>query len=161
MTVSRSAQPPVDPRGPRFAAWVTAVVLAVVLVTESTVLLAVQAVIFAIGAFAGLHRHPYGLLYRALVAPRLAPPTEREEQAPLRFAQGIGLLFAVVGTIGYATGLTWLGLIATAFALGAAFLNAAFGLCLGCELYLRLPTGLRSRMTPTVNTSNTERGAAA
>lgn len=153
----------VDPRGPRFAAWVTTVVLVATLVTESAWLLAAQALVLALGAFAGLRWHPYGLVYRALVAPRLAPPTEREDPAPIRFAQGVGLAFVSVGVVGYATGLTALGATATALALGAAFLNAAFGFCLGCEIYLRLPARLRGRgtTTSTVNTANTERGAAA
>lgn len=131
-----SAGPPVDPRGPRFAAWVTTVVLAVVLVTSWWPLLAAQAVVFAIGAFAGIRVSPYSLLYRSLVAPRLRPTDEREDQAPLRFAQGVGLGFAVLGTLGFAFDVTGLGLVATAFALAAAFLNAAFGFCLGCETYL-------------------------
>jgi hypothetical protein len=163
MTSARSSQSPIDPRGPRFAAWVTTVVLIVVLVvgndTTSAVLLAAQAVVFAIGAFVGLHVHPYSMLYRALVAPRLAPPSTREDPAPVRFSQGLGLVFVAVGFIGYATGLTALGMTATAAALAAAFLNAAFGFCLGCEIYLRLPARLRGRVTP--HTSNTERGAAA
>jgi hypothetical protein len=70
-----------------------------------------------------------------LVAPRLAPPTQREDAAPVRFSQTVGLVFAVVGTAGYLGGLTVLGVVATAFALAAAFLNAAFGFCLGCEMY--------------------------
>lgn len=165
MTASRSPQSPIDPRGPRFAAWVATVVLVATLVTSSAWLLAAQAAVFALGAFAGLRWHPYGLLYRALVAPRLAPPTEREDPAPVRFAQGVGLTFAAVGVLGYATGLTALGATATALTLGAAFLNAAFGFCLGCEIYLRLPERLHGRgtssTTSTVNTANTERGAAA
>jgi hypothetical protein len=72
----------------------------------------------------------------------------------------VGLAFAAVGTIGYATGLTALGVTATALALGAAFLHAAFDLCLGCKIYLRLPAALRGRRTPVVNEANTERGAA-
>jgi hypothetical protein len=126
----------VDPRGPRFAAWVTTVVLAVVLVTSWWPLLAAQGVVFAIGAFAGLRVAPYATLYRTLVAPRLEPTDEREDTAPLRFAQGVGFGFAVVGVLGYAAGLTALGIVATAFALAAAFLNAAFAFCLGCETYL-------------------------
>ena len=133
-----SAGPPVDPRGPRFSAWVTTVVLAAVLVTGWWPLLAAQAVVFAIGAFIGLRQAPYSLLYKYLVAPRLRPTTEREDAAPLRFAQGVGFAFAVVGVLGYATGTGWLGITATAFALGAAFLNAAFAYCLGCETYLLL-----------------------
>ena len=128
----------VDPRGPRFGAAVTTVVLAAVLVTSSGWLLAAQAVVFGIGAFAGLRYAPYGLLYKRLVAPRLAPPAELEAEAPPRFAQGVGFGFAVVGAIGYLAGVTPLGIVATAFALGAAFLNAAFDFCLGCEVHLRL-----------------------
>src|SRR4051794_25802117 len=128
----------VDPRGPRFGAAVTTAVLAVVLITGGGWLLAAQAVVFAIGAVAGLRFAPYGVLYRTLVAPRLTPAPELEAEAPPRFAQAVGLLFAVVGAIGYLTGLTALGVVATAFALAAAFLNAAFDYCLGCEVHLRL-----------------------
>ncbi|UJW33993.1 DUF4395 domain-containing protein [Saccharothrix sp. AJ9571] len=138
------AGPAVDPRGPRFSAVLTTIVLAVVLVTGWWPLLAAQTVVFAIGAFIGLKPAPYSLLYRYLVAPRLAPPTEREDAAPLRFAQAVGFVFALAGTIGYATGITALGVVATAFALFAAFLNAAFNFCLGCEVYL-----LVRRFTPT------------
>jgi hypothetical protein len=128
----------IDPRGPRFAAWVTTAVLAVVLVTGSGLLLAAQALVFAVGAVAGLRWAPYGLVYRQLIARRLPPPAELEAAAPPRFAQAVGLLFAAVGVVGYLTGLTPLGIAATAAALAAAFLNAAFGYCLGCELYLIL-----------------------
>jgi hypothetical protein len=77
----------------------------------------------------------------------------------------VDLAFAVIGTTGYATGLTALGITVTALALGAALLNTAFGLCLGCEIYLQRPVLLRVRETPpnqsTVNDTNTERGAGA
>jgi hypothetical protein len=126
----------IDPRGPRFGALITTAVLIVVLITSSAWLLAAQAVVFAIGAFLGLKYAPYGLIYRYLVRPRLGPPKELEAQAPPRFAQGVGLVFAAVGVIGYASGATGLGVVATAMALIAAFLNGAFGICLGCEMYL-------------------------
>jgi hypothetical protein len=132
----------VDPRGPRFGAAVTTAVLAAVLLTGSGWLLAGQAVVFAIGAFGGLRVAPYGLVFRALVRPRLAPPAELEAEAPPRFAQAVGLAFAVAGTAGYLGGVTALGVVATAFALGAAFLNAAFDFCLGCEVHLRLVRAL-------------------
>jgi hypothetical protein len=128
--------PQVDVRGPRFGAWVTTVVLAVALVTGSGWLVAAQAVVFAVGAFAGLRYAPYGVLFRTLVAPRLGPVREREPEAPPRFAQLIGLLFAVVGAAGYLFGAPLLGAVATGLALMAALLNAATGFCLGCELYL-------------------------
>ena len=128
----------VDPRGPRFGAAITTAVLAAVLLTGSGWLLAAQALVFALGAVAGLRFAPYGVLYRRIVATRLTPPAELEAEAPPRFAQAVGLLFAVVGAIGYLTGVTALGVVATAFAFGAAFLNAAFDYCLGCEVHLRL-----------------------
>jgi hypothetical protein len=126
----------VDARGPRLAAWVTSVVLAVVLLTGSGWLLAAQAAVFAAGALAGLRYSPYGVLFRVLVAPRLGPAREREPEAPPRFAQLVGLVFAVIGTVGYALGAPVLGALATGLALTAALLNAATGFCLGCEMYL-------------------------
>jgi hypothetical protein len=126
----------IDPRGPRTAALITTVVLAAVLITGSGWLLAVQALVFAAGAVFGLRYSPYGVLYRTLIRPRLGPPRELEPDAPLRFAQAVGLVFTVAGVAGYAAGLTLLGVVATAAALVAAFLNGAFGFCLGCEMYL-------------------------
>lgn len=128
----------VDPRGPRFGAAVTTAVLAAVLLTGNGWLLAAQALVFAIGAIGGLRVAPYGLLFRVLVRPRLGPPAELEAQAPPRFAQAVGLAFAVAGAAGYLGDVTALGVVATALALVAAFLNAAFDFCLGCEVHLRL-----------------------
>jgi hypothetical protein len=139
----------IDPRGPRFGALITTVVLVAVLITSSAWLLAAQAVVFGIGAVFGLRYAPYGLIYRWLGQVRhLGPPKELEDEAPPRFAQGVGLAFAVIGVIGYGTGTTLLGIVATAFALIAAFLNGAFGLCLGCELYLIIRRFMPARQAP-------------
>jgi len=126
----------IDPRGQRFAAGVTSVILAVVLLTSSAWLLAAQTVVFALGAFLGLRRSPYSWVYRRLVRPRIGPPAELEASAPPRFAQGVGFGFGLVGTVALVAGATTVGLVAAGLALAAAFLNAAFGFCLGCELYL-------------------------
>jgi hypothetical protein len=126
----------VDPRGPRFAASVTAVVLAFVILTGSAALAAAQTVVFVAAAAFGLKASPYGAVFRRLVRPRLAPPSELEAELPPRFAQGVGAAFGVVATLGYATGATAVGSGAAALALAAAFLNAAFGFCLGCEVLL-------------------------
>jgi hypothetical protein len=120
----------IDSRAPRFAAWITTAVLAVVLVTSNGWLLLAQAVVFALGA---IGRSPYAALWKRIPKSR---PTELEDRRPPQFAQAVGLGFAVVGTVGYLAGLTVLGTVATAAALAAAFLNAAFGFCLGCEIYL-------------------------
>jgi len=132
----------VDSRGPRFGAVITTVVLAVVLVTAGVSHLAAgwilfaQTLVFAVGALAGLRYAPYGLIFRHLVRPRLGPPSKTEPEAPPRFSQGVGMVFAGVGAIGFAAGLPVLGVVFAAFALTAAFLNAAFDYCLGCQMYL-------------------------
>jgi hypothetical protein len=141
----------VDVRGPRFTAWVTTVVIVATLIASAfsnvaaAVILGLQAGVFAVGAVGGPRQHPYGRIFANFVAPRLGPVTDREPVPPLKFAQLVGFLFAVVGAAGFAFGLPALGLTATAFALVAAFLNAAFGICLGCQLY---PLVTRFRRTP-------------
>lgn len=145
----------IDPRGPRFVAAITTVVLAVVLVTSNVWLLAAQTVVFALGAFAGLHRSPYSVLYRRFVRPRLAPPTELEAAAPPRFAQTVGFAFGLAGTVAFALGATTLGTVIVGFAFAAAFLNAVFGFCLGCEIYL-LAVRIRSSRAPASTTTHEE-----
>jgi Domain of unknown function (DUF4395) len=135
----------IDPRGPRFGAAITTLVLAVVLITGSAWLLAAQVAVFAVGALAGLRYAPYGLLYRRLVRPRLGPPAHTEAEAPPRFAQAVGLLIAGAGVICLAAGATAAGLVFTALALAAAFLNAAFDLCLGCQVYVFIQRNLKIR----------------
>ena len=136
----------IDPRGPQFTAAITAVVLAVVLFLPSPwagVLTAVQAVLFAIGASRGVQHTPHAWAFRTFVRPRLSAPEELEDPAPPRFAQAVGLAFALVALVGFATGVTLLGQVAIGFALVAALLNAVFRFCLGCEMYL-----LIKRFTP-------------
>lgn len=128
----------IDVRGPRFGAALTTVVLAIALVTGNGWLLAVQTVFFAVGAVAGVRNSPHGWVFRTLIRPRIGPPPATEDAAPPRFAQAVGLAFAAVGVLGYLVGPQWLGVAATACALAAAFLNAAFAYCLGCEMYVLL-----------------------
>lgn len=131
--------PTVDPRGQRFIAAITSVVLAVVLLVPSPareIVLAFQVAVFATGAFGALSASPYAQLFARLVRPRIGPPAEREDARPPRFAQVVGFTFAAIALLGFVSGLTTLGLVATGFALAAALLNATTGFCLGCELYL-------------------------
>ena len=135
-----TAPKPVDPRGPRFGAAITAVLLAVILIlgpgVPALVLLVIQTIAFGLGSLVGLHAQPYGLIYKSLVRPRLSPPSELEDPRPPRFAQTVGLIFAVAGLIGLIAALPVLFYVAIAFAFIAAVLNSVFNFCLGCELYL-------------------------
>ncbi|CAM5337400.1 DUF4395 domain-containing protein [Leifsonia shinshuensis] len=135
----------IDPRSPRFGAGITAVLLLIDIflaligaTAAAAVLLLLIALLFAWGAFAGVRRHPYGVLYRVAVRPRLAPPTELEDPAPPTFAQGVGLVVTGAGLLLFVLGVPLALPIAAALAFVAAFLNAAFGYCLGCQIYLLL-----------------------
>ena len=162
---SPTSSPGIDPRGPRFGAGITAVLLLVViglglaggtpasladrLVQPAFLLFVALTLVFAWGAFAGIQRHPYGLLFKRLVRPRLAPPAELEDPAPPTFAQGVGFLVSVVGVVLHLVGVPYGLVAAAAAAFVAAFLNSVFAYCLGCQIYLLL-----------VRTGVVKRGAA-
>jgi len=152
---SRSSPVEIDPRGPQFNAMLTSLVLALSLIAapgpEAVALLGIQAVLFAVAVAFGVQRTPAAYLFKKFVRPRLGVPVHPEDPAPPRFAQGVGLVFAVVGLVGYLSGAPLVGAIATGFALAAALLNAAFGFCLGCEMYL-----LFRRIAPNRSTSVNE-----
>jgi hypothetical protein len=125
-----------DARGPRFGALITTVVLAVISVTSSLPLLVWQLSVFAIGAFVGPQATPYSWVYRTFVKPRLRGDIPTEDTRPPQFAQIVGFLFALTATLALAVDATAIFTVATGFALAAAFLNAVFNYCLGCEMYL-------------------------
>ena len=136
--LNQSAPVTIDARGPRFTAGITFVVLSLALLTHSTFLIGFQMLVFAIAAFIGLKKSPYGIIYRKLVQPRLSGPVPLEDQRPPRFAQLVGFGFSFVAFIGALAGAKAVFLVATSFAIIAAFLNVAFGFCLGCQMYLIL-----------------------
>lgn len=142
-TESRPADPAsqraagwIDPRGQRFAAAITTVLLALALLLQNPWVLLFQALVFAVTVALGPANGPYGWIFRTLIRPRISPPHELEDPRPPRFAQLVGLIFAVLGLVGFFSGSWVLGLVATGCAFVAALLNAVIGFCLGCELYL-------------------------
>jgi cobalamin synthase len=130
--------PLIDARGPRFGALITVVMLSLTLVLDSALPLLVQGVVFMIGATFGPQRTPYALIFKKLIKPRLRGDVPTEDVRPPQFAQAVGLVFAIFALLGFASSSEPLFLIATSMALAAAFLNAAFNSCLGCEMYLLL-----------------------
>lgn len=149
----------IDPRGPRFGAAITSVLLIAVLLLAIPAAatprldagfwtLVIATVLFAWGSLLGPARHPYAWLFRSLVRPRLGPPEFWEDEAPPRFAQTVGLVVSLAGVVVHLFAVPYGLVVAASMAFVAAFLNAAFGLCLGCELYslllrLRRPTSAR------------------
>jgi hypothetical protein len=128
----------IDARGPRFGAVVTTTVLAIALITQNKWVLVAQGLVFLVGAVRGPQFTPYGFLFKNFIKPRLAQPGPTEDVRPPKFAQSVGFVFALVGSVAAFAGADLIFTIATGFALGAAFLNAAFNYCLGCEMYLLL-----------------------
>jgi len=146
----------IDPRGPRFGAGISSVLLLVVVgiglatadslsssfagrITDPAFLLLLAiASLFAWGAFAGIRRHPYGVLFARIVRPRLAPPTELEDPAPPTFAQLVGLIVTGAGVLLHLVGVPYALVVAASAAFIAAFLNSVFAYCLGCQIYLLL-----------------------
>jgi len=126
----------IDARGPRWSAVITTVVLATALVTSNFWVIAFQAVVFAIGALRGPQFTPYAIIFKKLIKPRLKSVATSEDVRPPQFAQAVGLVFALIAVIASATGAGGVFTVAVGFALAAAFLNAAFNFCLGCEMYL-------------------------
>ena len=145
----------IDPRGPRFGAGITGVLLLIAIgvglvnpqpasgfaeriIEPAFVLLVLLTAVFAWGAFAGIRRHPYGKLFAAVIRPRLQPPAFTEAPEPPTFAQLVGFLVTVTGVVLHLVGVPYGLVAAAAAAFIAAFLNSVFGLCLGCELYALL-----------------------
>ncbi len=126
----------IDARGPRWSALFTTFVLAIALITSSVWLIAFQAVVFAIGALRGPQFTPYAYIFKKVIKPRLKSQAALEDVRPPQFSQAVGLIFALVAIIGSATGAGGVFTVAVGFALAAAFLNAAFNFCLGCQMYL-------------------------
>ena len=154
----------IDPRGPRFAAGVTALLLLIDVflglttpigatvaerVREPAFLLLLVIALLFLWAVLSPRTAPWGALYRAVIQPRLKPPTDLEDPRPPRFAQGVGLFVVTIGLVLHLVGVPWALPIAAAAAFIAAFLNAVFGLCLGCQLYLVLQrAGIVGRERP-------------
>jgi len=126
----------IDVRGPRFSATLTVIVLAIALATQNVWVLALQGVVFAIGAIRGPQFTPYAFIFKRIVKPRLRGEVVTEDSRPPQFAQSVGFVFALVGLLGAAIGSVPVFSIAVGFALAAAFLNSVFNYCLGCEMYL-------------------------
>lgn len=144
-----SAQTGIDPRGPRFGAAITATLLLVAvwlsvglasapvnLEAPGYLLVVILSGIFLWGVLGGIQNHPYGLFFKKFIRPRLKAPEYVESPAGPTFAQGVGFVVTITGVVLYIAGVTIALPIAAGAAFFAAFLNAAFGYCLGCEIYM-------------------------
>ena len=147
------AEPRLDPRGVRFSAALTSVVLALVLVSSSGWLAAAQAVVFGSARSPGCGSRPTACSTECCSRPGWVPPAEREDAAPVRFSQTVGLVFAVVAHGRLPVRAHRARARRHRVRAGGRPLNAVFGFCLGCEMYallarLRAPRAPAPEKTP-------------
>ncbi|WP_062381436.1 DUF4395 domain-containing protein [Demequina pelophila] len=130
----------IDPRGPRFGAAVTLTGAVVALVIgdawPGVAIMAILAVLYVPGAIRGPQATLQGAFFKAFVRPRLSPPAQTESFRPPRFAQQLGLFFTTAAVACALAGWSLGFLIFVGFLTFASALQAVFGLCLGCEMYL-------------------------
>ncbi|MGH2830730.1 MAG: DUF4395 domain-containing protein [Actinomycetota bacterium] len=128
----------IDRNGHRFGAALSGVGLLVAYLADWRPVAPTMSAVFAIGVVFGLRYSPMGATYRTLKKTlRLSVPVVPEDEAPPRFAQAMGLLFSLLGTVGFYA-FSW-GTASWAFVLIVAALQALLGvtgICVGCEMYL-------------------------
>lgn len=78
---------------------------------------------------------PLGRLATQVVAPRLTRFERLVPGPPKRFAQAIGVAFSTTASLLWITGHSGAARIVVSMLAAAAFLEAAFGFCLGCRMF--------------------------
>ena len=137
-TGATSGLPPagrIDPRGHRFGAGLSAVLLVVAYLVNAPWLVAVALASIGVSAAFGLRYSIYGAIWRRIVKIVGLGPTEPEHEYPPRFAQMLGSIVLIVGLIGFVVGAPIVGWGAAFAVAGLQTLLAVTGYCLGCRLY--------------------------
>ena len=125
----------IDPRGQRFGAGLSAIVLVISFATQQFWLAALIGLNLLVSAAFGsrlfLLGRPWPSIRKAL---RLVPTTPEHEYPP-RFAQALGGIFVALGTLAFVVGLTTMGWLLVGAVAGLQTLLATTGYCLGCKMY--------------------------
>jgi hypothetical protein len=126
----------IDPRGHRFGAALSVVILGAGLLLNAPIVVPFLAVALGLSAFFGTR---YSILGRAWPvvrkAFRIAPPSELEHELPPRFAQALGFIGFAVATVLFLLGFAVAGWVVAAAVGALQAVLAATGYCLGCRLY--------------------------
>lgn len=126
----------IDPRGHRFGAALSVVILTVAFLAN------VQPFVPAVGVALGVSAF-YGTRYSVLGRPwphvrralRIGPPRELESEVPPRFAQMFGATVLALATLLFAVGQSGAGWLVAGAVATLQLVLAATGYCLGCRLY--------------------------
>ncbi len=127
----------IDPRGQRFGAGVSAVVLALAILLALPWLAVLVGLNLALSAAFGTRLFLPGRAWPAVRrALRLAPPAELEHEYPPRFAQALGATFIGLAAIAFVLGAVPIGWLLVGAVAALQVLLAATGICVGCRLYV-------------------------
>ncbi len=126
----------IDPRGHRFGAALSVVILSAGFLLGAPITVAFLAVALGISAFFGTRYsilgRPWPVFRKVL---RIAPPRELEHELPPRFAQALGFIGFSAATVLFLLGLPAVGWVVAAAVGALQAVLAASGYCLGCRLY--------------------------
>ena len=125
----------IDPRGHRFGAGLSALLLLASFVTGWVPGVVLALLSIGTSAAFGLRYSIYGAIWRRIARTLNLPKVEPEHEYPPRFAQTLGSVVLVVSLIAFVAGATTLGWIFALAVAGLQTLLAVTGYCLGCRLY--------------------------
>jgi len=126
----------IDPRGQRFGAGLSVVILVMGFVAGFPIVVPLVAFALGVSSLFGTRYsvlgRPWPLVRRAL---RIAPPRELEHEFPPRFAQALGTIGLALATLLFVLGFATAGWIVAAAVAALQAVLAVTGYCLGCRLY--------------------------
>jgi hypothetical protein len=125
----------IDPRGHRFGAGLSALLLVASFVTGWVPGVVLALLSIGTSAAFGLRYSIYGAIWRRIVRALSLPKAEPEHEYPPRFAQTLGSVALILSLVAFVVGATTLGWIFALAVAGLQTVLAVTGYCLGCRLY--------------------------
>ncbi len=125
----------IDPRGHRFGAGLSAIVLLAAFALNAPILVAIALLSIGTSAVFGLRWSVYAAIWRRIVRVLSLPPTTPEHEYPPRFAQTLGSVALIVSLAAFVAGASTAGWVFAFAVAGLQTLLAVTGYCLGCRLY--------------------------
>lgn len=125
----------IDPRGQRFGAGVSAVILVVAIALAVPWLAVLVGLNLALSAAIGTRTFLPGRAWPTVRRALRLGPTEPEHEYPPRFAQALGATFIGLGALAFLAGEPLAGWLLVGAVAALQVLLAATGICIGCRLY--------------------------
>jgi uncharacterized protein DUF4395 len=125
----------IDPRGHRFGAALSGLILLGSFVLNAPIGVAVALASLGVSAAFGLRWSVYGMAWRRIVRALRLPPTEPEHEYPPRFAMTLGSVGLTLSLVAFALGASTAGWGLALAVASLQVLLATTGYCVGCRMY--------------------------